>query len=1553
MKKCILWALCLLLGAGFAQAQDLPAFPGAEGFGKYALGVRGAAAGSRQVYHVTNLNNSGAGSLRDALSQPGRIVVFDVSGVIKINSILAVPSNTYIAGQTAPGDGVIVYGHRVSCSGATNVIVRHMRFYNGVKGGEDSFGLSNGENMCFDHLSLLWANDETFSMNDDGKGIAPGKVTLQNSILGQGLVPHSAGGLLRSENGVSVIRSIYIHNNTRNPNVRKNIQFINNVVYNWGTDAWRFGTDGERANAWVEGNYFISGRNNGTTCYAGASATHYMWVGANPDYSDTNRDGVLNGTALTSAAYGSTNKFASLNAFRAALPNPCPEWDNEVYPIMTAPDALNFIIEKAGASLPVRSDIDKYLIEDLLRYGGSNSLRHIAEEATNGIYQNVGLVNAGTKKLDTDNDGIPDEWEDANGLDKNSAADAVAVAANGYLNIENYVNGIAAPAEQPWARAIYRPQMASRTVSSISLTWKNNEGGAAATGITLQRQKDGESSWTDVATLDADATSHTASGLDEDSFYSFRWITNTSAGNATSETLRVSTEGTPAAPLACNRAIEPAHLGRSKYYTAVEFIWENETGDWSRPITFDVYLGTSADALTKINTAPLSSPVFNYTPATPLDMNAKYYWRVDASNAHGTATGPVWEFNASGFSFTSNFLDVGQNYNKATAARVTATSGTILPTGSSQNITVDGNTVNFSRSSGTAQASGSSDTYRSGGDSYSQWRLTASGHYVDIAPSNDKAKAGFITRVTLNGTDADPGTTSRAMPVILFSDRVPFDANRILDYAHVTLSKCRGFTSGNAIHTEWEDPVDMGAPVGTKSVRVQYTVRLNEVFGLEEDGVQYAVHSSGDINLQSNIQSRLTYFGVTLEHITDDGDNGLSTNARIASATIDGKAAVVDNTGNTITLTLPHSQGPKGVFPVVFTTQHNGATADFVSGTSHDFAQGPLTITVTAQDEVNIKAFLVDVVVLPASSVNRISSLTINGKTAAVNNTTNTITCMLPNSDGPMRAFPVVFTLEDGNASASFVSGNSHDFSSPLSLQVTAEDGAVRTYTVTCTINPSTNKQLALVTATGTQAAYDTKLLQAFEDFDVTYLLAENSTPANVATLYADYDLIVLHSNVDGQNATAMAVRNLVGVKPILNLKAYFYSSGRWSWGTPNNAGIGEITASVPTAVQNHPIFDGVTFAGENLTYYGEPTTAVNGIQYATALDGSNFNATLRAANHVLATYGASNGVQMHEVNLNNAAKYLLVGLSYEGDSYLKFNSNTVTLLRNAANYLANPSAWYDYDDDGPPPPPVDTLSDVATIASLTVESVEADINQATGAITCGLPSVSGALTVAYVLDDPKATASFVNGGKFNFLGGLMPLSITVTAENGVTKKIYTVTVSVATPPPPPPPPLSDDADLSSLEVSEGTLTPSFNPDSLSYAVDVEHTVSSITITAVANDTAASVSGEGEKQLSEGSNPFDVVVTAEDGTTTKTYTITVTVAAAPPQPTSAEKNEVLRLWYSNGTLYNPDNESVTVYASTGAVAVRSEGEATLNLSFLPQGVYIAKTAGGKVLKFVR
>src|ERR1043165_2440666 len=155
--SCNLFLFCLSFGIAVhsqAASQPLPAFPGAEGFGALATGGRGG-----EVYRVTNLDDSGPGSFREAVSKSRRTVVFDVGGVIKLASNVSVASDVSIAGQSAPGDGIAIYGRSVSFSGSRNIIVRYVRFRPGIKSdkGKCAINISDGgANMIFDHCSAQW-----------------------------------------------------------------------------------------------------------------------------------------------------------------------------------------------------------------------------------------------------------------------------------------------------------------------------------------------------------------------------------------------------------------------------------------------------------------------------------------------------------------------------------------------------------------------------------------------------------------------------------------------------------------------------------------------------------------------------------------------------------------------------------------------------------------------------------------------------------------------------------------------------------------------------------------------------------------------------------------------------------------------------------------------------------------------------------------------------------------------------------------------------------------------------------------------------------------------------------------------------------------------------------------------------------------------------------------------------------------------------------------------------------------------------------------------------
>jgi len=245
--------LLMLLGSALVGPLDassgpqdetawLPAFPGAEGFGAKATGGRGG-----EVYEVTNLNDSGPGSLRDAVSKGNRTVVFRVSGTIELKKRLVVTQpNLTIAGQTAPGDGICLRNFTFAVA-SRNVIVRYLRGRLGdvSRQEDDSMGVLHGaSNVIFDHCSASWSIDETLSLSGNETDVTIQwciiAEPLNNSLHSKG--PHGYGSLARSNGRVSLHHNLWAHCDGRNPRLGNNygrppyptFDVRNNVIYDYG-----------------------------------------------------------------------------------------------------------------------------------------------------------------------------------------------------------------------------------------------------------------------------------------------------------------------------------------------------------------------------------------------------------------------------------------------------------------------------------------------------------------------------------------------------------------------------------------------------------------------------------------------------------------------------------------------------------------------------------------------------------------------------------------------------------------------------------------------------------------------------------------------------------------------------------------------------------------------------------------------------------------------------------------------------------------------------------------------------------------------------------------------------------------------------------------------------------------------------------------------------------------------------------------------------------------------------------------------------------------------
>lgn len=471
-----------------ANSQQL-AFPGAEGFGAYATGGRGGT-----VVHVTNLNASGPGSLAEAVSQPNRTVVFDVGGVIDITGQnLTIASNLTIAGQTAPGEGITIYGGRVIMSNSSNVIMRYIRMRGSISMPEDKCTLTMDycDNVILDHCSISWGRWDNVHIKDANN------ITYQNCIISEGIEPQRFGAITDGTRNWTISHCLWTNNKSRNPKMKCYLQYYNNVVYNYG-----IGIVGGHSAADnyqdVMNNYFITGPSSGSSNKYFDQWTETDHLYSTGNYTDDNRDGKLNGRLITD--YNGATPMQQPNLKCQAPMNLEP-----------AEDAFHAVMEHAGASR-VRDSHDLRIIEQLASLGTKGAF--IANEQDVG---GIGTLSGADAPADSDGDGMPDEWEKANGTDPDKADANGDADGNGYTNIEDYVNSLAHKSDY-----IMYPQAVTATLkdpTTVVLTWKNAEEGADK--IVVEMSENGVD-YTTAAEVEGNATTATIQGLKEGQVYYFR-----------------------------------------------------------------------------------------------------------------------------------------------------------------------------------------------------------------------------------------------------------------------------------------------------------------------------------------------------------------------------------------------------------------------------------------------------------------------------------------------------------------------------------------------------------------------------------------------------------------------------------------------------------------------------------------------------------------------------------------------------------------------------------------------------------------------------------------------------------------------------------------------------------------------------------------------------------------------------------------------------------------------------------------------------------------------
>lgn len=466
---------------------DIPAFPGAEGGGMYTCGGRGG-----KVFVVTSLADSGSGTLREACEAGGaRIVVFNVAGLIKLERPINInaPFIT-IAGQTAPGNGVCIAGETFALN-THDIIIRHMRFRRGdtwVGRRDDAIGGSPVGNIIVDHVSATWGLDENMTLYrhifTDGpnnpkaprKKMSTVNLTIQNSMFAEGLdtYNHAFGSTIGGQNCMFA-RNLWTNNTGRNPSVGMNgtFNFVNNIVNNWYHRTVDGGDYSTRYN--LINNYYKPGpvtpkdqpvghrlvKPESRYVLDGTKIYGKVWVDGNimegyPEITEDNFKGIQIESMDDAGEF--LPQIRSTKSFKMPYVT-----------VLDAKEAHDYVLDNAGATLPVRDEVDTRLVKqvrenkvDLSKYTVIEDLfqfehRRLGPDSyKKGIITDIRQVGGypdykGKPRKDSDMDGMPDKWEKKYGLDPKDASDANGdLSGDGYTNIEKYINGIDPTQKVDW-----------------------------------------------------------------------------------------------------------------------------------------------------------------------------------------------------------------------------------------------------------------------------------------------------------------------------------------------------------------------------------------------------------------------------------------------------------------------------------------------------------------------------------------------------------------------------------------------------------------------------------------------------------------------------------------------------------------------------------------------------------------------------------------------------------------------------------------------------------------------------------------------------------------------------------------------------------------------------------------------------------------------------------------------------------------------------------------------------------------------------------------------
>lgn len=501
----------MALACSCATMAQTPSFPGADGYGRYTKGGRGGS-----VYYVTTLDDGEQeGTLRYGVTKLSNVtILFKVSGTIHLNSALNFSSsNVTVAGQSAPGDGICLADYPVEVSG-NNVIVRYMRFRMGDQkltadeaDGADAFGGRFCTNVIIDHCSISWCTDECASF------YANTNFTMQWCIVSESLRMslHSKGahgyGAIWGGIGASYYHNMLIHHDSRTPRFGTGalgepndhiVDMRNNVIYNWSGNGC-YGAEGMNVN--ILNNYYKPGAATTTKMknkfIAIDDATsedkttsiwgkYYITGNYNSKYPSVNTDN-WNGVLIN------TSDLIDGQKTRTDLDNGKEVGETPLLHQHTAADAYDLVLQYAGCSKS-RDAIDERLATECKNgtytYKGTSAnkcgiidkLEDLKPSDAADDWSPWPTLNSTEAPTDTDGDGMPDDWETANGLDPNNAKDGNSRNSEGYTMLEVYLNSLVADittAQYAGTEEVGvpgEPYEPSTKVANGSITWKMNTG---------------------------------------------------------------------------------------------------------------------------------------------------------------------------------------------------------------------------------------------------------------------------------------------------------------------------------------------------------------------------------------------------------------------------------------------------------------------------------------------------------------------------------------------------------------------------------------------------------------------------------------------------------------------------------------------------------------------------------------------------------------------------------------------------------------------------------------------------------------------------------------------------------------------------------------------------------------------------------------------------------------------------------------------------------------------------------------------------------------------